>query len=261
MRLSVRHEMKFAAADAAQNRVQHLLLTPRDTAGQTVHEWSIAMTGIESAARFADAFGNTACLVSQPRGEDQLSITVSGIVETTDTSGVVGLSDSDPAIALFSRFTPQTKANGNLVNRLRAQQKAGANRIEMLAWLMNVLHEARDGEEDEDEAVEIVAEDHAHVFVGAARGMGIPARFVTGYVLTTDSEPARLHAWAEAFDEELGWVGFDPSANLCPTPAYIRLAAALDADSARPVRLAPDLPRTGADTIAVRQAEAGNQQQ
>lgn len=262
MRIAIRHELNFSIDDGIGHAVQHLLLTPRDTPGQKIVEWTIKMAGFESAASFTDAFGNTAHMVSQTRPEGDLFISVSGIVETADTSGVVGRLAGDGPVALFKRLTPQTKPNGNLVNRMRAQAKTGTSRVDLLHWLMNRLHEAHETQpDDDDDLPEIMAEDHAHVFIAAARGMDIPTRFVTGYILADGSGPVRLHAWAEAWDDGLGWIGFDPSANLCPTPAYVRVACGLDADTTMPVRMVPRLSRTGEDTIAVTQATASQSQQ
>lgn len=262
MRISIRHEFRFAPIEGLAHAVQHLLVTPLDTASQSVVEWSIKMAGIETAASFTDAFGNIAHLVSQHRPEDDLFISVSGLVETTDTNGLLGRVAGEPNVSLFKRFTPQTRPNGNLVNRMKTHAKAGMSRVELLHWLMTRLHEARETAPDEDDDTpEIVAEDHAHVFVAAARGMDIPARFVTGYVLAGDDGPARLHAWAEAWDDGLGWIGFDPSVNLCPTPAYVRIACGLDAETTAPVRLSPELARQSEDTIRVTQAMMNQQQQ
>ena len=60
--------------------------------------------------------------------------------------------------------------------------------------------------------------------------MGVPARYVNG--LSVDrgesaSDQAH-HAWAEAWVDGLGWVGFDPANRLCPTERYVRLACGLD---------------------------------
>lgn len=262
MRISIRHEFRFTFPEGTSHAVQHVLMTPRDTKGQTIVEWNIAMPGIEGAASFTDAFGNVARLVSQTRPEDGLEICVTGIVDTFDSTGITGKLDGEPNVSLFKRQTSHTKPNGNLLNRLRAQQKSGTGRVDLMHWLMNRLHEAHDASADDgEEQVEIVAEDHAHVFVAALRGIDIPARFITGYVLDRDDGEARLHAWAEAWDDSLGWIGFDPSANLCPTEAYVRLAAGLDAETTRPVRLVPDLPRAGQDTISVAEVKMANQQQ
>ncbi|MCB1970532.1 MAG: transglutaminase family protein [Geminicoccaceae bacterium] len=82
-----------------------------------------------------------------------------------------------------------------------------------------------------------VCQDHAHVFITCARIMGIPARYVSGYLYTgTDHDEDASHAWAEAFVDELGWVGFDPANNVCPGEFYVRTAVGLDYWSAAPVR-------------------------
>ena len=82
-----------------------------------------------------------------------------------------------------------------------------------------------------------VCQDHAHVFISAARVLGYPARYVNGYYLDGGSgESEASHAWAEAYVEGIGWVGFDATNCLCPTDHYVRLAWGLDAVSAAPVR-------------------------
>ena len=49
-----------------------------------------------------------------------------------------------------------------------------------------------------------VCQDHAHIFIAAARSLGVPARYVTGYlVMDTDTASEAHHAWAEAWVEGL----------------------------------------------------------
>ena len=82
-----------------------------------------------------------------------------------------------------------------------------------------------------------VCQDHAHIFIAAARVLGVPARYVNGYFVTGGEEPAEAHhAWAEAWIDGLGWVGFDLANRLCPTERYVRLACGLDASYAAPIR-------------------------
>ncbi len=79
--------------------------------------------------------------------------------------------------------------------------------------------------------------DLSHVFVGAARSLGIPARYVAGYYRRGDGATPQQagHAWTEAFVPDLGWVGFDPANGICPTDAHVRVAIGLDALGAAPV--------------------------
>jgi transglutaminase-like putative cysteine protease len=82
-----------------------------------------------------------------------------------------------------------------------------------------------------------VCQDFAHIFVAAVRHLGIPARYVSGYLCRGDTtKQGSGHAWAEALVPDLGWVGFDPANNLCPTDAYVRVAMGLDYLGAAPIR-------------------------
>ena len=80
-----------------------------------------------------------------------------------------------------------------------------------------------------------VCQDHAHIFISAARLLGLPARYVSGYFVTGDEPSEAQHAWAEAFVEGLGWLGFDPANQVCPTDRYVRLACGPDAAAAAPI--------------------------
>ena len=83
-----------------------------------------------------------------------------------------------------------------------------------------------------------VCQDHTHLFVSAARSLGIPARYVSGYLLADEAGHAlrETHAWAEAWVDGLGWIGFDATNGLCVTELYVRLCSGLDAHDAAPVR-------------------------
>jgi transglutaminase-like putative cysteine protease len=66
--------------------------------------------------------------------------------------------------------------------------------------------------------------------------MGLPSRYVTGYLhVAEEREEVAHHAWAETHVPGLGWVGFDPANNVCPTERYVRLACGFDAKSAAPI--------------------------
>ena len=81
-----------------------------------------------------------------------------------------------------------------------------------------------------------VCQDHAHVFIGAARALGIPARYVSGYLMMDDRiDQEAGHAWAEAHVDGLGWVGFDISNGISPDARYVRVATGRDYRDAAPI--------------------------
>src|SRR5207237_3124684 len=83
-----------------------------------------------------------------------------------------------------------------------------------------------------------VCQDFTHIFIAAARSIGIPARYVGGYFRRNDGviDQDAGHAWAEAFVPDLGWVAFDPTNGISATDAHVRVAVGLDYLGAAPVR-------------------------
>ena len=81
-----------------------------------------------------------------------------------------------------------------------------------------------------------MCQDHAQIFIAAARAMEIPARYVSGYLMMNDRiEQEATHAWAEAWVQGLGWVGFDVSNGISPDPRYVRVATGRDYRDAAPI--------------------------
>jgi transglutaminase-like putative cysteine protease len=250
MKIAIRHSMSLMVGAGVARGVQHVLLTPLTGPTQTVREWSIEMPGIDKAASFVDAFGNRAQLVTQIKPEPELVITVAGIVETIDRNGVIGRVPGDIPPALYRRPTAATKAAGSITSKFRTVPKTGQDRIALLHALMARVAEVVGGDEQtqtqdgqsqsqSQSQTSAPASDYAHAFIGAARALEIPARYVTGYLYGNDSEQPALHAWAEAWDDGLGWIGFDAMLLLCPTDRHVRVAVGLDATSTMPVRSIP----------------------
>jgi transglutaminase-like putative cysteine protease len=233
---------------------------------QTIREWRIEAPGMDDATGFIDAYGNRAHLSSQTKPEAEMTIVASGLVETHDRSGVVGRLERDPVPALFKRTTALTKPVAAIVRSFRSPPTDGRERIALLHALMARVGEviggegpaqsqSQDGQSQSQSQGGTAAEaaDYTHALVGAARSLDIPARFVTGYLAPEEDEPAAVHAWAEAWDDGLGWIGFDAMLGLCPTERHVRVACGLDGLSATPVRSVPiaGTPRVAAIQIEI----------
>jgi transglutaminase-like putative cysteine protease len=85
-----------------------------------------------------------------------------------------------------------------------------------------------------------VCQDFAHIFIAACRAGGIPARYVSGYLVTRRSRSAAgspaSHAWVEALVPGWGWRAFDPTNNLLANDYYIKLAVGRDYRDVPPTR-------------------------
>jgi len=235
MKLTITHRLKLSVGTPAR-AVLHLLLTPSATAQQRVERWSVETAGIADAAIFRDGFGNRAHLVSQTKLEGPIEIVASGVVETTDKAGVLGRSEYDPPAAMFRR-----PLEGVDFEALATGLDMRGGRIAMLHELMDRLAEAGGMVQEQDGQSQsqgtMAPETLAEMFVAAARSLNVPSRVARGYVL--DEGDARFHSWAEAWDEGLGWIGFDPSLNVCPSDFHVRLASGLDAVTSAAVRSVP----------------------
>lgn len=245
MLVKISHVSRYAYAGNARYTVQSLRLTPPSFAGQTVVSWRIVAPGIETATQFQDAFGNIAHLTSITGEHDLIECRAEGVVETEDRAGIVrGLAENVP-LRVFLRETDRTKPDdairdlsgtarkGSQIDGLHALMHAVRDKV---AYEIGVTHAHTSAAEALADG-RGVCQDHAHVFIAAARAAGIPARYVNGYFLSGGDEASEAHhAWAEAYVDALGWVGFDPANRLCPTENYVRLATGLDAPSAAPIR-------------------------
>ncbi len=88
-----------------------------------------------------------------------------------------------------------------------------------------------------------VCQDFAHLMISCLRSVGLPARYVSGYVLThPPAGQLRLigadasHAWVSAYCAELGWVDFDPTNGKLADTEYITLAWGRDFSDVTPLR-------------------------
>jgi transglutaminase-like putative cysteine protease len=87
-----------------------------------------------------------------------------------------------------------------------------------------------------------VCQDFAHLFIAVARAMGVPARYVSGYIHSgraaggARSVAPASHAWAEAWAPGRGWVGYDATHPVRTTDHHVRLAVGRDYSDAAPTR-------------------------
>lgn len=247
MRLTISHRTRYRFTRPLTNAVQMLRLTPLSCLNQTVLDWRIDVDCDARLRESRDGYGNclTALYVDQP--VTTLTITAKGQVVTDDRAGVVSGLASDLPPGVFLRPTPLTTPDEALrdfaeevaarvpapLDRLHALSASLSERMTFDAATSIVSTTAADA----FAAGRGVCQDHAHIFIAAARAGNIPARYVSGHLYRRDgsgTQPAS-HAWTEAWVDDLGWVAFDPTNGICADDAYVRIASGLDFADVSPI--------------------------
>lgn len=274
MRLAIHHVTTYRYGGPVALALQRLRLGP---AAGPVHvvSWQVALEGAGEEATFTDGHGNLTRLVSALDGASGVTITVAGEVETLREDGVVGPHSGAP-LWLYARTTPLTDPGEgvrSLAAGLAADDPLAA--LHALTRRTRETIEYRVGSTDAATSAEEaigrgagVCQDHAHAFCAAARLLGLPARYVSGYLRMDDrDEQEATHAWAEAHVPNIGWVGFDPANGHSPDGRYVPIARGLDYRDAAPVtglvRGGPSGERNGelSVSLAVIERQVDQQQQ
>lgn len=248
MRLHVQHRTGYRYSAPISYAVQTLRLAPVPHHGLRVLRWRVAAEGDDrELPSLVDGLGNVLHCLTINRPHHEAVVTADGVVETLRGNGVVSGAPEPLPPAFFLRTTPLTAADP-AIQYLAHETATGGAPASRLERLMRAVHENlvyQPGHTDTRTTAAAalergrgVCQDHAHVFIAAARALGIPARYVSGYLWSGDDTAAHdaSHAWAEAYVDGVGWMGFDPANAIRPDDTYVRVAVGLDYGATAPVR-------------------------
>jgi transglutaminase-like putative cysteine protease len=249
MRLRISHATTYHYDTPPVDVTQMLRKTPRNHDGQYVCDWRIDLSQDCLLHQHEDAFGNIIHSFTAEGPFSELTVAVEGEVDTQDIHGVVrGAIELFPP-SLYLRETLLTQADTAIVAFAEdARAENGKDELTLMHTLLGALNREITFDTDPThvattapEAFALrrgVCQDLTHIFIAAARRLGVPARYVSGHFYRTDGVTAQEagHAWAEAHIANLGWVGFDATNGICTTDAHVRVAIGLDYLGAAPVR-------------------------
>lgn len=246
MHLTIIHDTHYRYDEAATLIVQALRMWPSPSQGQTVKTWQVQVDGRVLQPTCVDGFGNRVATHTVDKDVDNVRLSVRGQVVTEDRHGIHGESIETLPPMFYLAGTDLT-AETPQIRELAASAAGEGTDLERLHRLSNAVRDQVDYRSEITDSCTTageafaagagVCQDHAHVLISAARSLGYPARYVSGYLCPLDAgTPAASHAWAEMFLENLGWVGFDAANRLSPDERYVRIACGRDYRDAAPVR-------------------------
>ena len=245
MKLQISHTTHYTFDAPVEYALQKVRLRPMSNTAQQVGNWSLAIKGGKLETGYQDHYGNLVDLVSADEGTQSITVTATGDVTTLNNTGVLGMVFGRMPLWHFQNKTPQTEP-GAKTKKIAGLIGQGTTPLDGLHTASAAILDAvpyQTGQTKADttaeEAIRIgkgVCQDHAHIMLAVARYAGLPARYVSGYLMMNDRvDQDASHAWAEVYVDDLGWVGFDVSNGVSPDERYVRIAIGLDAQTSAPI--------------------------
>lgn len=250
MKFEIVHSTRYRYTAPIAETVMEVRLRPMDGNGQRCLGFRLELSHGIKARTYADGFGNTVHYFNLVRPHAGLSVIGRSIVET-------GLGpEKDPGEDLvqdFLRFrSPVKDVEGirALADRHPIADRSSAEQVEgaLDGLATTISHEftydttVTNVYSVVDDVLALragVCQDFAHLFIAAARAMGVPARYVSGYIHLPkwgNRATTASHAWAEAWVPGRGWIGYDATHPVRTTPRHVRLAVGRDYTDAAPTR-------------------------
>ena len=269
MKLVVRHRTEFRYARPVSQATSQVCLLPRDTPTQRCLSARLEIDpGPDAVARSTDRFGNAVARFGIDRPHARAAITATSTVETADAPpplppsppvararAALGACTGPEALLaedclLASRYVPVDPAADALIDELAPGDASALEYAEALSGhifrtfgydpafstvatpLAEVVRERKG-----------VCQDFAHAAILVLRRLGVPARYVSGYLETRPPPGQRKlrgadasHAWFGVHVPGHGWHDFDPTNDCRPDGRYVTTAWGRDYGDVAPLR-------------------------
>jgi transglutaminase-like putative cysteine protease len=248
LKLEIVHSTRYRYSGPIAETVMEVRLQPMDGNGQRCLDFKLELTHGIKPRSYVDGFGNHVHYFNLVRPHAGLSVVSYSTVET-------GLGpEGEPGEELvldFLRFRSPVKDVDGIRALAARHAIADPSSPAAVEQALDALTRTISAEFTYDRTVTNVysavddvltlragvCQDFAHLFLAAARAMGVPARYVSGYIHSAgERESAASHAWAEAWVPGRGWIGFDATHPVRTTPHHVRLAVGRDYTDAAPTR-------------------------
>jgi transglutaminase-like putative cysteine protease len=265
MKISVAHLTRLEYEADVFESAMDVRLGPLDDADQQVERFQLRLSPGGHTRQYVDGFGNVAHLLTSTRPHNFVEVGVRTEVETwlvdpfaQPTHVPAPLSLMERADALDpSPLVPPLEALGRMASPFRSLEpfEAAVRMCEMIYQEFTYTQGVTDVNTTVEQILDGrrgVCQDFAHLLIGLCRACGIPARYVSGYIVSAEAGPpggssaggaqaprrgsGASHAWVEAFTPSHGWRGLDPTNNLLANAYYVKVARGRDYADVPPTR-------------------------
>jgi len=258
----IQHHTRFRYSSSIMESFMEVRMEPLTDSYQRCHSFSMTTDPQSRIMRYQDHAGNSVNHFNVPGQHTQLVVKTEAVVEKRpfpplpssltsrtwveiDALHLSGMFWDYLAPSHYAKFTDKLKAFAQEIGLDRRMDP-----LTLLRWLNNVIYEqytympnSTKVDSPIDEALssrEGVCQDFAHIMIALVRSVGIPCRYVSGYLYHRPHEDRSMedasHAWIEAMLPDIGWVGFDPTNNLMADDRHICVGIGRDYADVPPTR-------------------------
>ena len=251
MLLKLTHTTDLTYSDLISESVMELRMAPRQEADQHRLSFDLAIGPAAHVTSYFDWLDNTVHTFTVGPFHNQIRIVATSVVETDRPRPEVHRFADTWPISTGDDYTMYDYVHfggGPIVDAPKLRELVellhptpGASLGELALRMLHLINDkfeyrkgittAASPITDALETGQGVCQDFTHLMIGMARALGIPARYVSGFI---HPEAGRFrgftqtHAWCELLFPSAGWVGFDPTNN-CPVgPHFVKVAVGRD---------------------------------
>lgn len=262
MKHHIIHDTVFHYDALVTESIMEVRLRPRDDEQQRCQQFNLSITPKTVVHEFVDSLGNHIHHFDVPAPHQSLLVRAESVVEvwipnprpTTLPIDSWQTLDALRTTPLLDMLLPSTFAVASSYLLVFMQQYAFTRESDPLTTIDRIartLYETityTPQSTSVDSPIDVVLEqrkgvcqDIAHVMIAICRQLGIPARYVSGYLYHRRDDNDRshadaTHAWVEAWIPTIGWVGIDPTNNIWTGERHIRMAIGRDYADVPPTR-------------------------
>lgn len=263
MLYTIRHVTKFAYESTVSESVMEARMQPRTEGRQRCVRFGVSTTPSSRVRMYQDHEGNIVHHFNIPGRVSRLAVTAEALVECDPSPELPDALGPDAWERLdacttegdfwdFMRPSPYARPTALLADLATEMRLTRSDDpLTTLKRLNSELcarfeYSPRSTRVDSpiDVALESrrgVCQDFAHIMIALVRQLGVPCRYVSGYLFQESDRQTRsgdgaTHAWVEAWLPDLDWVGFDPTNNLAVGDHHVRVAVGRDYSDVPPTR-------------------------
>ena len=263
---AIKHVTAFTYESAVSESVMELRMRPASDGNQRCLQFEVEVQPRARVFAYRDWLGNWVHHFDTPRRHLELTITARAHVEIDPAAPVTGPQPHDAWAIVdgweangehwdfrqpsrFGAWTPALIAFADSIDTMRGRN---ADPLTAVRTVMKAIHGSFEYAPNSthvdspiDDALASrrgVCQDFSHIMLATLRRLGLPCRYVSGYIAPRASEdepqPSTIatHAWVDVMLPGLGWVGLDPTHNVEAGDRHVRVAVGRDYADVPPTR-------------------------